>query len=516
MSAAEVDELIKPTDEALELVHEWLADNGIERSALEYNSAKDWVKLTLPVSEVERILDCKYSVFKHEDGTHLVRAPVWSLPLNLHEHVDTIQPTNSFFRPMKRGKQYMKVDAAAPKIGEVTAAASPDVGSVCNPSAVTPQCLRTLYGTINYTPKAAGANKVGLNDFLREANNRSDTQIFLEQFRPDAVSAAETFQVVIINNGDDQQTPDTPAQRAAGKDLEGNLDIETILGIDYPTPAVAFTTGGSPPFNPDLNTPTDTNEPYVIWLNYVLGTNDIPQVISTSYGDDEQTVPRAYATKACRMMAQLGARGTSLFFASGDSGVGPQNPANCKSNDGKNTTMFIPSFPAGCPFVTVVGATKNFNPEVVALDTNGFSSGGGFSNYFKRPAYQNLAVKTYINELGSEFAGLYNTSGRGYPDISAQGQRYVVTWFGMNVLLDGTSASTPCAAAVTALVNDALIAAGKPPLGFLNPFLYKSAYSTFTDITSGSAIGCGTAGFPALAGWDAVSGFGTPVSTTIS
>jgi tripeptidyl-peptidase-1 len=60
-------------------------------------------------------------------------------------------------------------------------------------------------------------------------------------------------------------------------------------------------------------------------------------------------------------------------------------------------------------------------------------------------------------------------------------------------------------------VNDALISAGKPPLGFLNPWLYKGGGKAFTDITSGSALGCGVAGFEARKGWDAVSGWGTPV-----
>lgn len=36
----------------------------------------------------------------------------------------------------------------------------------------------------------------------------------------------------------------------------------------------------------------------------------------------------------------------------------------------------------------------------------------------------------------------------------------------------GTSASTPVAAAVIALLNDFLISQGKPPLGFANPWLY--------------------------------------------
>lgn len=243
----------------------------------------------------------------------------------------------------------------------------------------------------------------------------------------------------------------------------------------------------------------------------MLDLKFIPQVISNSYGDDEQTVPEDYARKVCSLFAQLGARGVSFLTASGDNGVG--RAGTCVSNDGKNTTEFLPSFPDTCPFVTSVGGTKNVNPEVAAFDPrNGFASGGGFSNYFERPAYQNDndVVTKYISSLGGTFAGLFNTTGRGYPDISAQSQSFVTIWNGTIRLLDGTSASTPTASAIISLVNDALIAAGKPVLGFLNPWLYSTGYAAFTDVTSGSAIGCGGTGFPAATGWDAVTGFGTP------
>ena len=55
----------------------------------------------------------------------------------------------------------------------------------------------------------------------------------------------------------------------------------------------------------------------------------------------------------------------------------------------------------------------------------------------------------------------------------------------------------PTASAVLALVNDALIAGGRSPLGFFNPWLYKGGYKAFTDVVSGSAIRCRTLGFPA-------------------
>jgi tripeptidyl-peptidase-1 len=101
--------------------------------------------------------------------------------------------------------------------------------------------------------------------------------------------------------------------------------------------------------------------------------------------------------------------------------------------------------------------------------------------------------------------------GRGYPDISAQGLYFDYVWNGTFGIISGTSASTPLMSSILALVNDALISSGKPPLGFLNPWLYKTGYAGFTDIVNGFNAGCNTTGFSAVEGWDAVSGFGTPV-----
>jgi tripeptidyl-peptidase I len=150
--------------------------------------------------------------------------------------------------------------------------------------------------------------------------------------------------------------------------------------------------------------------------------------------------------------------------------------------------MFLPQFPSGCPYITCVGGTRNFEPEgkssvhyvanvaakflvVAAYDPRfktPFTSGGGFSNYFPRPAYQEAAVTKYLTYIGEDHAGLYNASGRGIPDIAAQSQNFSTIWNGTVRPVDGTSAATPLAAAIFVLVNDALISAGKPPMGFLN------------------------------------------------
>jgi len=227
-------------------------------------------------------------------------------------------------------------------------------------------------------------------------------------------------------------------------------------------------------------------------------------------------VPEAYARSVCNQFAQLGARGVSFFTASGDSGVGVQG--DCVTNDGKTTATFLAVFPATCPYVTAVGATTGYKPEIVALNpSNNFASGGGFSRYFAQPGFQGPSnastngsvVTNYVNGLKIE-ASLYNKAGRGYPDLAANGYHFQTIWNGNSRVLDGTSASVPATAAIFSLVNDALIAAGKSPMGFLNPWLYTQGHTTFTDITSGSAVGCGGDGFPAAKGWDAVTGWGTP------
>ncbi|KAE9383328.1 hypothetical protein BT96DRAFT_764341, partial [Gymnopus androsaceus JB14] len=57
------------------------------------------------------------------------------------------------------------------------------------------------------------------------------------------------------------------------------------------------------------------------------------------------------------------------------------------------------------------------------------------------------------------------------------------------VLEGRTSASSPTFTAIIALINDQLIAAGRPVLGFLNPFIYSTVSTAFTDITIGHNAG---------------------------
>ena len=144
------------------------------------------------------------------------------------------------------------------------------------------------------------------------------------------------------------------------------------------------------------------------------------------------------------------------------------------------STSFLPTFPSGCPFLTSVGATTGTNETAATF------SSGGFSNVFAQPSYQAGAVSRFLTSIGTLNAGKFNVTGRGFPDVAAQGEKVQIVVGGQTGSVAGTSCSSPIFASVVSLLNDRLIAAGKPPLGFLNPLLYSpAAFPALNDVTTG-------------------------------
>ncbi|SLM37855.1 Proteinase inhibitor, propeptide [Lasallia pustulata] len=362
---------------------------GQHRTSAEV-ATEDWIKVTLPVQAVEGLLDTTYSVYKHEEGDYTVRTSNWSLPHHLHEHIETIQPTNSFLRPAPMRSTLKPVNPIgtsynSPKWHSFLNASNITVAQACNATAVTPVCLRTLYGTYDYTPKVPGINRIGLTDYLGESNNRSDIYLFLQVFRPEAASEAYTFTIDIIANGSAQQSPDNATQIDAGTDLEGNLDAETLIAIGYPTPLITFTTGGSPPFDHSASTTTDTNEPYLTWLNY--GPRSARPPANNQHLLRRRRANHPLRLRHPRMPAIRPTRRPRHNPALRIRRLRHRPYRRLPLQRRQKHNHVPPSFPASCPYLTTVGATKNFAPEVAAFEpANNFASWGGVSNYFPRPA----------------------------------------------------------------------------------------------------------------------------------
>ncbi|KAI9747286.1 MAG: vesicle formation at the endoplasmic reticulum [Lichina confinis] len=515
--------MLRPAELATSALTSWLDAFGI--SNIEVHDS--WITLLAAVEDAERLVCTEFFKFRSRDtGTEIVRTLRYSVPSALHQYVEMIQPTTRFGHMRAQGSTIHDVKVlgdAAPQLRVAAAAAAAAAaalrvnGTNCN-NAMTPACLSRLYNITGFTPDANCSGKLGIAGYLEEYAKQADLDLFLEKYVPSAQGAA--FEFESVNGGVNAQEDD-------GNDsVEANLDLQYSLGLAHPIPVAYYGTPGRGPLEPDLSAPNRTvrnsNEPYLDFLFHMMRVPDdeLPRTLTTSYGEDEQSLPRNYMRVVCHLFGQLGSRGVSILFASGDSGPGEICLSNDDAGTNKTTrTRFQAVFPASCPWVTAVGGTVDTEPEQAAP----FSS-GGFSDVFLRPAWQDEAVEEYLAKLGDPFPGLFERRGRGIPDVAAQAANFRVIDKGRAIAVAGTSAATPVFAAIIALLNSARLSGGQPPLGFLNPWLYGAARAGLTDIVHGRSTGClaqraqGStipgvpgAGWNATDAWDAVTGWGTPV-----
>ncbi|GKZ22124.1 polynucleotide 3'-phosphatase [Aspergillus brasiliensis] len=500
MKRDDVRAFMRPSDQVSKTILSWLESEHVPSDAIEDRG--DWVAFTVPLSQAQSMMKTDFYNFHHlETNTTQIRTLKYSVPEEVDPYLQMIQPTTRFGQP--------KTQTSLPSLMPVSINID-EISADCS-TGVTPACLRQLYGLPSTQATPDSRNVFGISGYLDQYARYSDLDDFMEVYAPDSIDA--DFSVVSINGG---QNPQNSFQGST----EASLDIQYALSMAFDANATFYTTAGRAPSVSDtgeVSTDGSTNEPYIEQLQYLMSLpdEDLPAVLSTSYGEDEQSLPEDYTEATCNLFAQLGARGVSVIFSSGDSGVG----GSCVSNDGSQRTRFQPIFPASCPFVTSVGGTEGVEPEK-AVDF----SGGGFSERFARPSYQNASVQAYLARLGDKWEGLYNRDGRGIPDVSAQASNYVIRDHGQWLQTAGTSAAAPVFAAVISRLNAARLEQGKPTLGFLNPWLYSLDQKGFTDIVDGGSTGCegsnGGALVPyaswnATKGWDPVTGLGTPLYETL-
>ncbi|KAI1393126.1 tripeptidyl-peptidase [Hypoxylon trugodes] len=494
LSRDQVRAYTAPTEKSVSSVVDWLAKSGVKSSV-----NNDWITFTTNVETANDLLDADFAWYQYEKGgSPKLRTLSYSVPDELSTNIDLIQPTTRFGQLGAKRSTIFEMQVLEPEEEEALKINAATDAADCNPSRITPDCLKSLYN-IKYTASPEG-NLVAFSSYLEEYARYSDLQSFETQYVSKA--AGQNFTVELVNGGlDDQGSSDDSG--------EANLDVQYVLAVSNPVPILEYSTGGRGPLEPTHDEPgPSSNEPYLEFLTYLLDQEDsaLPQTLSTSYGEEEQSVPADYALKVCNLFMQLGARGVSVLFSSGDSG-----PGDSCIRESDQAPYFQPSFPAGCPYVTSVGATYNVEPEQAVS----FSS-GGFSSLHAQPAWQADAVSAYLESIGSTYSAYFNASNRGFPDVAAQGSRFIVIDKGRSSLLSGTSASSPVFAGVVALLNAARKSQSQPPLGFLNPWLYNNS-AALIDITSGYGSGCsGNSAFGsgarwnATAGWDPVTGLGTP------
>jgi kumamolisin len=205
-----------------------------------------------------------------------------------------------------------------------------------------------------------------------------------------------------------------------------------------------------------------------------------PSIISISYGWPEPLWTPSALDILNDLFVMAALLGITVICSSGDHGAETQL-------DGKPHVVA----PASVPFGHAAGATQiqSGNAEVAWEGT-----GGGFSEHFQSPAWQDRAREVA--------AALGVAPGRGVPDIAAQeSPGYLVYLNGTELAAGGTSAVAPMWAALVARLNERL----SKPIGFFAPLLYNSNQQTMQSIVAGSN---GT--YSAHAGWNPCTGLGCP------
>jgi subtilase family serine protease len=269
--------------------------------------------------------------------------------------------------------------------------------------------------------------------------------------------------------------------------------------------------------------------------------HNLGDVISQSFGENENCVDPTIFKAQHAMFASAVAKGITLFASSGDEG------AALPTCDGSSWVQAASS-PADDPFVTGVGGTEliaapacrdattlneipcarpakpagTYESETALNEPAGeftegnFSTGGGFSDLFKRPDFQD---------------GIHgiSRSTRGVPDVAYTGAigHGVLASCGacagistpVFFVFGGTSVGSPQWAGLTALADQL----GHHRVGDINPALYalgrlgsaltvhdvKKGNNTVTEFDATDSP-VDVAGFNAGPGWDATTGLGTP------
>jgi kumamolisin len=279
-----------------------------------------------------------------------------------------------------------------------------------------------------------------------------------------------------------------PTHNPDGPDGEVMLDIEVAGAVAPKAKIVVY-------FTPN------TSQGFLDAITHAVhDTVNKPSVISISWGGPESSWTAQAFQQFNQAFQAAAAMGVTICVAAGDDG----------STDGVSDGDAHVDFPASSPNVLACGGTRlnasatKISSEVVWNEPNEGATGGGISDEFPLPSYQETAGVPPSANSNQQV-------GRGLPDVAADADPatgYSVRVDGQNTVIGGTSAVAPLWAGLIALLNQSL----GTPVGFLNPTLYglPATSGVFRDVTSGN-----NGAYQAGPGWDACTGLGVVDGTKL-
>lgn len=517
MSIEEINSLLRPNNDVVATVQEWLNLFGIS----EVEDLGDAFACKTTAAVAEAMFDTSIHVYHHHQaGLRAVKSyGRYSVPLHLRDAVHMIGELGELPEPRPKRRVRRPEPMMASAAGSGMAAT--------NHSYLVPQTAMNMYSMP--TSAVAGNYSIAVGEWGFSYFNPADLAGFGQQVGIDVPRVYRTV-------GDNKEFP---------SDLESSMDIEW---------ASSLASGAKSWFWVESATMYAWMYTFAV---HMLNSPEVPEIVSISYGwawdqqclfnisgtDCEQLGVNSseYIIRVNTEFQKIGLRGVSLLVASGDSGTNSRSDLDCNVVE-----KFIPEYPSSSPYITSVGGTQLINARMnlhnpppvcgqypcasggtetaVSYDLAKYTSGGGFSWVAGRPDWQAEAVDEYLRTAAGSLppSSYYNgptatnVGGRAFPDVAALGNNNIIFLDGKVSVSGGTSASTPIFSAVIALLNNASKRKNGKTLGFLNPLLYSMPESAFNDIVVGdnscTENGCKPAckGFKAARGWDPVTGRGTP------
>ena len=421
------------------------------------------VLVKAPVSAIEAAFHVNMRTYQHPTENRVFYAPdqepTARLPFNLW-HISGLDNYSIPHPLFVKKSEYAKLNGLDPgSIAHATTGSGPSASFLGSD-------MRAAYysGT-----KLTGAGQ-NLGLFEYEGTDLADLTTYY-------TNVGQTLKVPITLLSTDGTSTSCVDSKAGGRcdDTEQTLDMTQSLGMA-----------------PDLASLTM----YVGSLDTaIIGAMTTHSPLPTTIGCSWGWTP-ADPTKLDPYFQRMAAQGQNFFAASGDSST---------------WSTRVEAWPADDANVVSVGGTDLSTASAGGpwkSETAWTDSGGGISpDKITIPAWQQLSGVINSSNKGS-------TTYRNGPDVSANAN------FTFYVCADqttctandygGTSFAAPMWAGYIALVNQALVAEGKPLLGFLNPVIYAQNVTSdykadFHDIVSGKS-----GSYSAVTGYDLVTGWGSP------
>ena len=419
-------------------------------TVVEQDAGRRLVKVEGRLQDLEAAFETKLHLFKQAGGTFRGRTGNLTAPGDVAGLVEAVLGLDS--RP-----------AATPKSVRIRAAAASQPHL--------PNAVAALYGF----PATAGEGK-GECIAIIELGGGVSSADTAAAFKAMGLKAPKVTPV-LVSGGTNAPGKD------AGADGEVALDVQ-VAGAGAPGAALAVY------FAPN------TDQGFVDAITQAAhDATHRPSVMSISWGSPESGWTQQAITAMTSAFQDAAEAGVSVFAASGDG----------LAVDGQTDGKAHVDFPASSPWVVGCGGTNlqargdQLGPESV-WNSNGGGSGGGISDLFPVPDYQDQVTLPPSANSGA-------APGRGVPDVAGDADPdtgYVVVVDGQTEVIGGTSAVAPLWAGLFALVNEN---AGRP-VGQPHAVLYANP-GAFNDVSAGDNKATGI-GYSAGPGWDACTGLGTP------